>query len=198
MDEASPIDVSPEFIEENKKINLAVPRRKFSPYTRAQRRKRRLEVYRLHFEQGWPAIKIADSMKVDRHTIENDLKILYRDEINAFNPNDMLLGEYVQKPLVRLEKQRDRLGLYLVDANNDIDKKITIERLIADIDFKILRAMDHIHWSPYKFWDNVAKYVNKTAENNKMEKRFTSIFELQLISEKKRISLDKLREEIED
>lgn len=72
-------DVSPDFIEENKKINLVRPRKKFAPYTKAERLKRRKEVYRLHFELGIPAIRIADMMNVDKNTVNNDIQLLYRE-----------------------------------------------------------------------------------------------------------------------
>ena len=78
-------EINQEFIEENKNINLNLvrhgqnSRHKFAPFTRSERRKRRTEVYKLHFEHGVPAIRIAQMMKVDRNTINNDLKILYRE-----------------------------------------------------------------------------------------------------------------------
>jgi hypothetical protein len=78
-------EVNQNFIDENKKINLNLVKhrqnhkQKFAPYTRSQRRKRRMEVYKLHFEHGMPATRIAQLMKVDRNTINNDLKILYHE-----------------------------------------------------------------------------------------------------------------------
>jgi hypothetical protein len=64
-------EINQEFIEENKKINLNLVRheqnhkQKFAPFTKSQRRKRRMEVYKLHFEHGVPATRIAELMKVD-------------------------------------------------------------------------------------------------------------------------------------
>jgi len=90
-------EINQGFIEENKKINLNLVRprqnnrQKFAPFTRSQRRKRRMEVYKLHFEHGVPATRIAELMKVDRNTINNDLKILYREALNNYNPDDMTL-----------------------------------------------------------------------------------------------------------
>jgi hypothetical protein len=80
-------EINQEFIEENKKkLNLVKHgqnrKHKFAPFTRSQRRKRRMEVYKLHFEHGIPATRIAELMKVDRNTINNDLKILYREALN--------------------------------------------------------------------------------------------------------------------
>jgi hypothetical protein len=72
-----------------------------------------MEVYKLQFEHGMPATRIAELIKVDRNTINNDLKILYREALNDYNPDDMSLDNILQKQLLRLETQRDKLGLYL-------------------------------------------------------------------------------------
>lgn len=92
-------EIDEEFIEENKKMsnNLVRPRHKFAPFTRAQRRKRRMEVYRLHFEHGVPATRIAEMTNVDRNTINNDLKILYYQALQDYNPGDMSLNDILQK-----------------------------------------------------------------------------------------------------
>ena len=87
-----------------------------------------------------PAIRIAQLMKVDRNTINNDLKILYRKATKDYN-SDMSFDDIIDKQLLRLETQRDRLGLYLSDTK-DINSKITIERLISDIDFKVIALME--------------------------------------------------------
>ena len=191
-------EIDQEFIDENKKINLVRPRQKlrqkFAPFTKSQRRKRRMEVYRLHFEKGIPAIRIADLMKVDRNTINNDLRILYSKALNEYNP-DMSLDDILQKQLVRFETQRDRLGLYLSNAN-DITSKIAIERLIADIDFKLIGAIEKLNHNVARFWEEIIKEINNIAENNKWNTRYTSAFELRRISIESGKSLNKLREEI--
>jgi hypothetical protein len=194
-------EINQEFIEENKKINLNLVRhrqnnkQKFAPFTRSQRKKRRMEVYKLHFERGMPATRIAQLMNVDRNTINNDLKILYNEAMNDYNPNDMSLDDYLQKQLLRLETQRDRLCLYLSDAK-DINDKIAIERLIADLDFKLIAAVEKVKHNDGRFWDEIVKKVNKIAENNKLNGRYTSPFELRKISIDSRKSLNKLKEEV--
>jgi hypothetical protein len=170
-------------------------KQKFAPFTKAQRRKRRMEVYKLHFEQGVPATRIAELMKVDRNTINNDLKILYRKALNDYNPDDISLDDLLQKQLLRLETQRDRLGLYLSDAK-DINDKIAIERLIADIDFKLLGAIEKVNHNIGRFWDEIIKEINRIAKEKKLDIRYTSLFELHKISIDSRESLDKLKEEV--
>jgi hypothetical protein len=191
-------EVNHEFIDENRKINLVRPRQnnkqKFAPFTKSQRRKRRMEVYRLHFEKGMPALRIAHLMKVDRNTINNDLRILYSKAMNDYNP-DMSLDDILQKQLVRLETQRDRLCLYLSDAN-DINSKIAIERLTADIDFKLIGVIERVGQNVVRYWDEIIKQINKIAENEKLNARYTSLFELRRISIESGESLNKLREKI--
>ena len=194
-------EINQEFIEENKKINPNLVRhgqnhkQKFAPFTKSQRRKRRMEVYKLHFEHGVPATRIAELMNVDRNTINNDLKILYHEALKDYNPDDMSLDDILQKQLLRLETQRDRLGLYLTDAK-DINNKIAIERLIADIDFKLFAAIEKVNHNSSRFWDEIIKVVNKIAEDNNLNIRYTSLFELHKISIDSRKSLNKLNEEV--
>jgi hypothetical protein len=193
--------INQEFIEENKKLNLNLVRhrqnhkQKFAPFTRSQRRKRRIDVYKLHFEHRVPATRIAEMMKVDRNTINNDLKILNREALKDYDPADMSLDDILQKQLLRLETQRDRLGIYLSDAR-DINNKIAIERLIADIDFKLIGTIEKFNHNESRFWDQILKGVNKIAENNNLNLRYTSLFELHKISIDSRKSLNKLMQDV--
>lgn len=193
------LQIDQEFMEENIKIDLVRHRQnhkhKFPPFTRSQRRKRRMEVYRLHFEKGIPAIRIADMMNVDRNTINNDLKILYNKALNDYNPNEITLDEILQKQLVRLETQRDRLGQYLCEAK-DLNSRIIIERLISDIDFRLLGVIEKLNQNIVRFWDEVIKQINKSVGNEKLKTRYTSLFELNRISMDSRKSLDELKEEV--
>jgi Mn-dependent DtxR family transcriptional regulator len=154
-----------------------------------------MEVYKLHFDHGVPATRIAEMMKVDRNTIKNDLKILYREALKDYDPDDMSLDDILQKQLLRLETQRDRLGLYLSDAK-DINSKIAIERLMADIDFKLIGAIEKVYHKEGRFWDEIIKKINKIAENKKWDVRYTSLFELHKISTDSRKSLNKLMEDV--
>ena len=177
-----------------RRADLVRHRHKFAPFTKAERKKRRTEVYKLHFENGMPATRIAQLMNVDRNTINKDLKFLYRQALNDYNVHELSVDDILEKQLVRLEAQRDRLGLYLSDAK-EINNKITIERLIADIDFRVLTAVEKINHSSNRFWDEILKNVNKMAEINNLNLRYTSLFELQKISIESRKSVDEIRED---
>ena len=47
------------------------------PYSRDDREKRQNEVFRLHFEFGYPATRIAELMNINRNTINADIKYWY-------------------------------------------------------------------------------------------------------------------------
>lgn len=141
-----------------------------------------------------PATKISELMKVDRNTINNDLKFLYRQALCDYNLEDMSLDEILEKQLVRLEAQRDRLGIYLSDAK-DVTSKVTIERLIADIDFRVLTTVEKINHNTVQFYDQIIKAVNNIAKNKKSDVRFTSLFEMREISIDSRVDLNKLKED---
>jgi len=178
-----------------KKSNLAKPsqnnKHKFAPYTRNERKERREEVYKLHFEHGMPATKIAELMKVDRHTIDNDLKILYKKAIMDYD-DYRYFEEIIDKQLVRLESQRDRLGLYLCDTKTNISNKIAIERLLADIDLKIIGVIDRMGENIIVNHDEIIEKVNKIAEDEGLKGRYTSNLELYRISIQSRQDLDKI------
>ena len=133
-------------------------------------------------------------MKVDRNTINNDLKILYNKATRDYN-SDLSYDDIIEKQLLRLETQRDRVGLYLCDTN-DINSKITIERMITDIDFKLIGVIDKLNQNIVQHYDAVIEHVNKIAEKEKLKTRFTSLFELYRISIDTRQDLDKLREKV--
>jgi hypothetical protein len=60
----------------------------------------------LHFEHGIPATRIAELMKVDRNTINNDLKILYKKAIRKHD-SDLTYDEVIEKYLLRFDTQRE-------------------------------------------------------------------------------------------
>jgi len=174
--------------------NLVKPRQKFAPFTEIQRKERRDEVYRLHFDNGIPATRIAELMKVDRNTINNDLKILYNKAIRDYN-SDMSFDDVINKQLVRLETQRDRLLLDLYDSK-DVNNKVTIERLIADIDFKVVGLMERLNQNIIQHSNEVIEHINRIAKDEKLKTRYTSLFEMYRISIDTRQDLDKLKEKV--
>ena len=53
--------------------------KKGGPYPKSEKRKRLEEVYKLHFDYGYSARKIAEFLNINRGTINRDLMFLYAD-----------------------------------------------------------------------------------------------------------------------
>lgn len=185
-------NVSLEFIEESQKLDLVRPRQKFAPWSKGQRRKRRQEVFRPHFEQGIPAIQIAELMKVNRNTINQDIQWLYTKMCQDIEGEDF--NGYFAKQMVRLETQRSRVMSYLSETK-ELEVKLAIERQLADMDFRLASMVEKFKENTFAFWDNVAKKINELAESEGLEKGYTTLFELRKIPSAKRKMIDKVLEE---
>lgn len=122
--------------------------RKGGPSTKLQQEKRRKEVHRLHIEFGYPAVKIAEMMKTNRNTINNDIKIIYSEiaqELQADN-----IGVITLKQIQRFEMQRTRLMREL-EKDLSFHEKLGVERLLFDVDNRISQIITKIHSGPYIF-----------------------------------------------
>lgn len=105
--------------------------KKGGPYPKDERETRQKEVSRLHFEFGYSAIKIADLMKINRNTINEDIKYLYsnsKEELKQDSEN------FILRQMGRLEAQRSRIIENITEKKID---DIRYEKLLLDIDAKI-------------------------------------------------------------
>ena len=172
MSESS-LDVDSEFIEENKILNSKKVRNG-GPYTKAERDKRLLEVSRLHFEYGYSARKIADLMKINRNTVNSDLDVLY---LRVFKNNDTSNPEIVIIiNLERLDTQRTRLREQL-DKAKSFQEKLALERLIYEIDCKILSIHMHVTESVRRMSDYHTRRLNEFMKENKKDERYMSLYD---------------------
>jgi hypothetical protein len=140
-----------------------------------------------------PAIRIAEAMKVDRNTINNDLKILYSElaqELNASTYADL-----IERQLVRLETQRDRLTTHLADATES-EERLATERLIADIDFKLMATLTKIQFSTYNHVIDVARDVNARMTQLGLGKAYVGLDEFLAITIKSRQNLDEVGKKV--
>ena len=101
------------------------------PYTKREQEERRLEVYRLHFEEKISAVEIADTLKVNRNTINEDIKFCREQLSNEFGIEE--LANRMKKQIHRLEIQRTRLLGYL-DESTTLQELLVVEKFIADVD----------------------------------------------------------------
>lgn len=114
---------------------MALESKKGGPYTKHEQEKRRDEVFRLHFEYGYPAVRIARLLNVNRNTINEDIRHLRSemyDESKATFSKDWL-----DKQFARLELQRARLQEELDKEDISLKDRLQIEKLITNIDLSI-------------------------------------------------------------
>lgn len=109
-------------------------KKKGGPYNKNDKDSRQLEVRRLHFEYGYSAVKISELMKVNRNTINSDIKFWYGEITNEWQDSD--IKSWFLKQLERLESTRARLMEQLV-IQEELKSKLGIEKMIFDIDCKI-------------------------------------------------------------
>lgn len=191
MSEQQLPNVSDEFLE---KENLYTKVRKLGGrYTKLQRRKRRDEVYRLHFEHHYPAVKIAHLMQRNRHTISADIE--YWNERLASEWNKIDVHARCMRQLQSLELQKDRLA-DLIDKAEKISEKISLERLILEIDDRTIKLITQANKTEEKTRHDAISMLNKFAQNNGLEHRFVDQYSLLKVPEEQLQKIQKvLRDE---
>ena len=191
MSELPQIETS--FFEENQKLDQTIPNsRKSGPYSKHERQKRRDEVYRLHFEYGYSARKIADLMKINRHTIDSDIQYLY--STLEHTDNRISFDDLINKQHVRFEYQRNRL-METLEKTNSVSEKQQLERLIFDIDSKLTNTYLKVCDSKLKNWDQAVDYVNKWMKDHHNDDRYILYGGLITTSENKRNRINKILRE---
>lgn len=176
------VQVSDEFIEEGKLCKV-VQKKPNAPYSKKDRLARRKEVYRLHIELGYSAVKIADLMKIHRNTINDDIKYLYSKISNQFE--DYGYDVLIQKHIIRLETQRIRL-MERLDKETDWNRKLALERMIMDLESKLLGITFKVSDSEYSRSVFAVEMANDILKKSKQEKRYYSHWEVFMISKDKR------------
>lgn len=185
----SPLDVDEEFIAQNEKINRS---RKGGPYTKDERDKRMQEVYKLHFDYGYSARKISELMKVNRNTVNGDIDYWYSKickNTNFFNPEVTIVIN-----MQRLESQRSRLREQL-DKTDSFQERLQLERLIYEIDCKILQIHSKLTESMKRVHNLSVEHLNKWMKDNKKEERYMTFFDKISVSEKASEKIEKIIKE---
>lgn len=176
-----PFNVDTEFIEENRKVNYKTNTKNGGPYSKSERDKRRQEVYKLHFEYGYSARKISELMKVNRNTINGDIDYWYSKMLkntNLLNPEGAIILN-----VQRLEIQRTRLREQL-DKTESFQERLALERLIYDIDCKILYIYNRAADSLRRISDISIDRLNLWMKENNRENRYMTLFDKISVSKK--------------
>lgn len=166
--------------------------KKGGPYTKDEQRKRRDEVYRLHFEYGYSARKISEFLKVNRGTINRDIMYWYlniAENWKHFDPE-----YFVANQVERLEIQRTRLRKQL-DIVESFQEKIILEKLVFDIDMKIGNLQVRLVETKNKSHVLAANIINEQRQKDKHAKRVIPRGIYFEVSEKAREKINKIRSE---
>lgn len=163
--------------------------RKGGPSTKLQQEKRRKEVYRLHIELGYPAVKIAEMMKTNRNTINNDIKIIYSEISQELQADDV--GVIILKQIQRFEMQRARLMREL-EKDLSFHEKLGVERLLFDVDNRISQIITKIHSGPYRFPQ--PSNTEPEAPKNRPSKKEVIDITAKILSNTSNVNLEKMTE----
>jgi len=108
--------------------------KKGGPYSKKDRDSRIDEVCRLHFEYGYSAKKISELIKVNRNTINSDIKQLYLTlETNWEKTSAVsLLQSHVTSVIAQKRRLREEL-----DNTEKLSEKLAIEKIILQVESKI-------------------------------------------------------------
>lgn len=183
-------EITPEFITENKNdLGQFMPKsHKRGPYTKHELETRRNEVYRLHFEYGYSGRKIAELMRINRNTINGDIRHLYSKVAKS---NDIQPESAIFTVLERLDVQRTRIREYL-DKTSSISEKITIERMIIDVDSKIAQINQKLAESANRMANYAIEFLNEYMKSINSKERYLSVNQKLLVSEPASKQIDKI------
>jgi len=110
------------------------------PYSKRDQDKRRGQVHTLHFEKGYSAVRIAQTLGVNRNTVNEDIKYWYssiKEDVKQENDG------YILRQVGRLESQRSRIVEKITeDKANDA---IKYEKMLLDMDVRINNLLMRIN-----------------------------------------------------
>jgi len=162
----SDLGVPKEFVEENIESIKNTHHKKGGPYNKKDREARHKEVFRLHFEYGYSAVKIAEMMKVNRNTINNDINYLYLQLQKEWGSHD--IHSWWMRQMRRLEMQRTRLREEL-DKDIDFEKRLVLEKMILEIDNRLLQSSIKTITTKDEIMDLAVEVLNNYAKKNKLD-----------------------------
>ena len=108
------------------------------PYTKAEQKQRRDQVYEMHFHLGYSAVKIAEELGINRNTINEDIKCLYSETIQHFGIKN--IGKAILRQFERFEIQRREI-LEEIKRQNEFEKIFRLKKFLFEIDQKIAQII---------------------------------------------------------
>jgi len=168
-------DISPDFYGNKKqKLCQTMPKsgsvkKEGGPYPEPQKKIRRDEVFKLHFDYGYSARKIADMMKVNRNTVNSDIAFGYSQLQKQ--DDTISVDNWLNKLLYRLETQRSRLAEKL-DRITGFTNPLLLEKMIFEIDTKLTQIMLKLQTTNQLQYDSTLKMFNDWLEQHGYKERY--------------------------
>lgn len=122
-------------------------------YTEENKQARQDEVYRLHFDHGYSALKISNLMKINRKTISEDIKYLQQQEQRIEEGQDLKMAMH------RLQLQQERIREAIEKAKTP-GHKLSNERLLYTNLSRTAKICQSEQWQKLEFEDNQPYYDN--------------------------------------
>lgn len=166
--------------------------KKGGPDTKEEQRKRREEVHKLYFDYGYSARKIAGILKKNRGTINRDIMYLHSNIVKKWKGMSLEVLCVIQ--IEKLELQKTRLRNQL-DSVKSFQEKMTIEKIIINIDAKIADLATKLISTDRVFRDAAAIEINKYFEKKKMDKRVILASNFIEVSRDAQKKMDKIYDE---
>ena len=184
-----------DFLDENEKLCQIIPKsKKGGPYSKEQKESRRNEVYRLKFDYGYSARKIAELLKINRNTVNGDIDYWYSkiaQNHKTLDPESAIIM-YFQRLEIQRSRQREQL-----DKTESFQKKLALERFMFDIDSKILNTNIKLSLSVQQNSDLLTKHLNEWMKKNGKTERFMTLFDKITVSDKAKGRINKILNEDE-
>ena len=139
------------------------------PYPVHAKKLRRDEVFRLHFDYGYSARKIAGMIKINRNTINSDITYWYsqlqRDD------ERVSVEDWINKMIYRLETKRTRL-MEKLDKATSLEDFLVLEKMLFEIDNKIIQIVINIQHTNQSIFDRTTNMFNNWLEEHGYKERY--------------------------
>lgn len=168
---------------------MTVEIKKGGPYTKNEKEKRRENVYRLHFEYGYSARKIAEILNVNRGTINRDIDFCYSliDKTSSRYEPEVLILESIEKLNIQKTRLRETL-----DNTTEFAERQSLEKLLLQIESKIIQTQLRLVDSNGRVIRNIEEGTNRALEKNKIKGKLVSTDEFLVCSEKAQMRIAKI------
>jgi len=184
-------DFTNESVSEKNNLCQSMPK-KSGPYSKKDKEMRRDEVYRLHFDYDFSARKIAELMNINRNTINMDLNYWYSDiakSSDVINP-EFMINITIQKLSIQYTRLREQL-----DKAESLQEKNVIERLMFDVNSKIININHRLAESTMKIMDSATNRLNDWLEKDGQKTRYLTLFDKIKVSSKAYDEISKIIDE---